>query len=202
MPYTMDERIRRSPSGPLLGSSNNGGTTRIAEDTVIITQGLVPTNPGVIGAVVDSLPALVVLLDNPIPDAFYRGTILVDFLNPSITVPGRVNLYLQSSLDDTDVWTDVAANTHIGDPAPSNLAGSAVVGVGRQIRLDLPVTLGEDLGVTPATTKLSLRARVSTLGTAADITGNVYTLVSLTTVGSAISTGSCLLQLQEIAPAV
>jgi hypothetical protein len=139
-----------------------------------------PGGLGVLGG-----PALVVSLPNPSQTANYRMTALLDVRNPSTNVNGVVQLYLATSFDGGATWSEQASNQH-------QVAGEAVAGNERQMRIDQVLKSGAALGMPAAAPSIQVRCYIG-----ATAGGNVLVLPSGDT-GDAASRGAFLLQLEEM----
>lgn len=192
----MTQAVRLSPSGPVITSvtgvgylPGHGAQLRLAEATCTSqTSNVVPTVPAVLGPVIGT-PANSpgVSLAAPNPALFYRATVICDVQNVSTNVDAQVELYFDTSPDGA-TWTEVASNSHV-------VKGAGPAGTARQIRLDLPMQSGANIGVVAGQANLFLRTRIgaSTGG------GTTTSLIGPSTPGGDTKGVGCVdVQLQEL----
>lgn len=135
------QKIRLSPSGPVIASIGAGFPLRLAEKRLSVTgdSQVIPTNPATVGAVIGVAPALEVgFLDAQVTTANFRATLVCDVENGS--GEGLANVSLDLFVD----WGNGA-----GFVAVSRSDHLVRTQTARQIRVDCPST-SAPMGATQA----------------------------------------------------
>lgn len=191
----MTAALRISPSGPVVGNAvgvgylpGKGARLRLAEATCTSqTSNTVPTVPAVLGPVIGNpvnSPGVSLALPNP--GLNYRATVICDVKNASTNVDAQVELYFYTS-PDAVTWTEVASNSH-------TVSGAGPAGTSRQIRLDMPLQPGSNIGIVAGQPQVFLQARIgaSTGG------GSLVSLIGPATPGGDVKgVGAVDVQLEE-----
>lgn len=192
--------LRNSPSGPVVKNSGGGpfepGTgamLRLSEGTTAIGGSLrILTTAQTIGTQLGGGTVLVAELAKPNPELNYRATLLLDVQNTTTNASAEVQLFIDTSVDGGATWVEEVANAHsIGQAGGSALLGPET----KQVRLDMTLRLGKNLGGPVLANSPSLRVR-GRVAQAADVA--LCVVSSLATSGEETGlTGSVLLQLTE-----
>lgn len=159
--------IRLSPSGPVITNENGapltfgpGARVRLTELCSTMTGTTdVPQCPEVISAngFGDST-ALTLTLDAPNEKFRYRANLSLDLVSSATAAGGIVVLYLDTSVDNGQTFTNRVANSHqIGTGINSIDPGHPAEG--RQIEIWMPLTGGSSLGVDNSSPPASLQIR-------------------------------------------
>jgi hypothetical protein len=163
----MTQKLRLSPSGPVIGEVGNGFRLRFGDHQATMTGSLaVPTakSPvcadgfGGAGPIVMAFPA-------PKAEHMYRAEFRLDLLNTTTSHTDQVVLFIETSIDG-GAWTVRSKNAHVVNSA--GVANS--VPQARECSVSLPLTLGADLGVLPDSTEIEFRVSAQlTSGTETDV---------------------------------
>jgi hypothetical protein len=177
--------VRLSPSGPVIANAAGGPFTpgsgaqlRLVEAASSGTQSLVVA-PGAGLVQGDGSSPLIVALLAPDPKKQYRATVICDVENDATNITAVVQLYIDLSPDGV-TWTQVAADGH--------LVGFSSM---RQVRCDLLLTPGVNLGAALGVNQVVMRGRISKSGAATPFTSAGGTVVGT------YNGGPALIQLAE-----
>lgn len=157
----MNQILRVSPSGPVVGLIGSGMVTRQAEGVTPIT-GTVKIPATLADGVVctdgfGGSGEFNVQIDSPEVGKKYSAEVWFDANNDTTNIDAVVVVELQASVDDGGTWTKIASNQHQIN------AESADLEQARMMRLNMVPTFGSLLGVVAGahpTNSLMLRVRL------------------------------------------
>lgn len=190
----MSQKVRLSPSGPVLFEIGSGARLRLteSESTMGGTVNVPTTQSQLCTDGFDGSSPIVVSLATPKEANRYRADLRLDLFNVTSSHNAIVCLYLESSVDGGSTWTTRAKNAHVIQPSLG--VGSEDNGAAREASLSFVMTMGESLGVIDGTTT-SIRFR----GSARLVTGALgdVTVSSLASATETNLNGTVYIALEE-----